>query len=171
VREAKFGEGDYSKTEDAIRSLLAERDASLPKAVHLADHTPTYQATPESYLGTDRLDRYGGSAIKAGRMAKYTLPFVLDQNQFAYGGYWNVGTQRIVAGEDAQLALHFRARKVHLVLGGKGSVAVFLNGKYLRRVQVTEDRLYTLLDQGHDGGGRLDLHFTPGVSAYAFTFG
>ena len=48
---------------------------------------------------------------------------------------------------------------------------VFLNGKLLRRVQVTEDRLYTLLDQGHDGDGRLDLHFTPGVSAYAFTFG
>ena len=55
--------------------------------------------------------------------------------------------------------------------GGKGSVEVFLNGKFLRRVQVTEDRLYTLLDQGHDGDGRLDLHFTPGLSAYAFTFG
>jgi Thioredoxin like C-terminal domain len=50
-------------------------------------------------------------------------------------------------------------------------VDVFLNGKLLRRVHVTEDRLYTLLDQGHDGDGRLDLHFTPGVSAYAFTFG
>ena len=104
-------------------------------------------------------------------MAKYTLPFALDQNQLAYGGNWNVGLQRIVAGKDAQLALHFYARKVHLVLGGKGSVDVLLNGKLLRRVNVTEDRLYTLLDQGHDGDGRLDLHFTPGVSAYAFTFG
>jgi cytochrome c biogenesis protein CcdA/thiol-disulfide isomerase/thioredoxin len=171
VREAKFGEGDYSKTEDSIRSLLAERDATLPKALHLADHTPTYEATPESYLGTDRLDRYEGSPIKAGKMAKYTLPFVLDQSNLAYGGYWNIGPQRIVAGKNAVIALHFVARRVHLVLGGRGSVRVFLNGKFLRRVAVTQDRLYTLVDQGRDADGRIDLHFTPGVSAYAFTFG
>ncbi len=60
---------------------------------------------------------------------------------------------------------------MHLVLGGKGSVDVFLNGKLVRRVQVTQDRLYTLVDQGHDADGRVNLHFTPGVSAYAFTFG
>ncbi len=171
VREAKFGEGDYSKTENAIRSLLAERDASLPKALHLADHTPDYSLTPESYLGSDRLDRYAGSPLRAGRMAKYSLPFVLEQSQLAYGGYWNVGAQRIVAGKDAQLRLHFFARKVHLVLGGTGSVQVRLNGKLVRTVHVTQDRLYTLLDQGHAGDGRLDLHFTPGLSAYAFTFG
>ena len=171
VREAKFGEGDYSKTENAIRSLLAERDASLPKALHLADRTPGYAATPETYLGTNRLERYEGSPVKAGKMAKYTLPFVLDQSNLAYGGYWNVGPQRVVAGKGAQLALHFLARRVHLVLGGTGSVDVSLNGKFVKRVHVTQDRLYTLVDQGHDADGRLDLHFTPGVSAYAFTFG
>jgi cytochrome c biogenesis protein CcdA/thiol-disulfide isomerase/thioredoxin len=171
VREAKFGEGEYSKTENAIRSLLAERDASLPQALHLADNTPDYGLTPESYLGTDRLDRYAGSPIRAGRLAKYTLPFVLDQSQLAYGGYWTVGPQRIVAGKDAELRLHFFARKVHLVLGGSGSVQVLLDGKRVHTLHVTQDRLYTLLDQGHPADGRLDLRFTPGVSAYAFTFG
>jgi cytochrome c biogenesis protein CcdA/thiol-disulfide isomerase/thioredoxin len=171
IREAKFGEGDYSKTENTIRSLLAERDASLPKALHLADHTPAYGTTPESYLGTDRLERYEGSPIRAGRMAKYTLPFVLDQSQLAYGGYWNVGPQRIVAGTAAELRLHFFARTVHLVLGGTGSVRVLLNGKLVRTVHVAQDRLYTLVDQDHDGDGQLDLRFTPGLSAYAFTFG
>jgi cytochrome c biogenesis protein CcdA/thiol-disulfide isomerase/thioredoxin len=170
VREAKFGEGNYSKTEDAIRSLLAERDASLPKALHLADRTPDYPLTPESYLGTDRLASYAGSPIRTG-MAKYTLPFSLDQSQLAYGGYWDVQSQRIVAGRDARLALHFYARKVHLVLGGTGFVDVLLNGKPGRRVHVTQDRLYTLLDQGSDKDGRLELRFTPGVAAYAFTFG
>ena len=170
VREAKFGEGEYSKTENAIRSLLAERDKSLPKAVHMADHTPDYPLTPESYLGTDRLDRYAGSPIKKG-MAKYTLPFVIDQSQLAYGGYWDVGSQRIVAGRDAQLRLHFFARKVHLVLGGTGYVDVFLNDKHVRRVHVTQDRLYTLLDQGTARDGKLALRFTPGLAAYAFTFG
>ena len=171
MREAKFGEGDYSKTENAIRSLLAERDASLPKALHLTDHTPDYASTPESYLGTNRLDRYEGSPIKAGKLAKYTLPFVLDQSNLAYGGYWNVGPQRVVAGKNAVLALHFLARRVHLVLGGTGYVDVYLNGKLSKRVHVTQDRLYTLVDQGTDKDGRIDLHFTPGVSAYAFTFG
>jgi cytochrome c biogenesis protein CcdA/thiol-disulfide isomerase/thioredoxin len=171
VREAKFGEGDYSKTENAIRALLAERDASLPKALHLADHTPDYGTTPESYLGSDRLERYEGSPIRADRLAKYTLPFVLDQSQLAYGGYWKVEQQRIVAGKDAQLRLHFFARKVHLVLGGTGTVQVLLNGKLVHTVRVTQDRLYTLLDQGHDRDGQLDLHFTRGLSAYAFTFG
>ena len=171
VREAKFGEGKYTETENAIRSLLAERDASLPKAAHLADHTPTYAATPESYLGTDRLDRYQGSPIKKNKLAKYTLPFVLDQSQLAYGGYWKVEGQRIIAGKDARLRLHFFARKVHLVLGGTGYVDVLLNGKFLRRVHVTKPQLYTLLDQGRDRGGQLELRFTPGLSAYAFTFG
>jgi cytochrome c biogenesis protein CcdA/peroxiredoxin len=170
VREAKFGEGEYSKTEDAIRSLLAERDASLPKPVHLGDDTPAYPLTPESYLGTNRLDRYAGSPIKKG-LAKYELPFVIEQSQLAYGGYWDVQDERIVAGKDARLALHFYARKVHLVLGGTGYVDVFLNGKHVRRVHVTEDRLYTLLDQGKAKDGRLDLRFTPGLAAYAFTFG
>src|SRR5262249_22418443 len=160
-REAKCGEGDYSKTEDAIRSLLAERDASLPKALHLADRTPDYPLTPESYLGTDRLESYAGSPLRKG-MAKYTLPFVLDQTQLAYGGYWDVQGQRIVAGRNARLALHFYARKVHLVLGGTGYVDVYLNGKRQRRAHVTQDRLYTLLDQGTDRDGRLDLRFTPG---------
>jgi cytochrome c biogenesis protein CcdA/thiol-disulfide isomerase/thioredoxin len=171
VREAKFGEGEYSKTEDAIRSLLAERDATLPKALHMADHTPDYPATPETYLGSNRLERYEGSPLRTGRMAKYTLPFVLDQSQLAYGGYWDVEDQQIVAGKNAQLRLHFYARKVHLVLGGTGYVDVSLNGKHLRRVHVTQDRLYTLLDQGSDKDGRLDLRFTPGLSGYAFTFG
>ncbi len=129
VREAKFGEGDYSKTENAIRSLLVERDANLPKAVHLADHTPAYALTPESYLGSDRLERYEGSPIKAGRIAKYTLPFTLDQSNLAYGGYWKVDPQQIVAGKGATLRLHFFARKVHLVLTGTGYLDVLLNGK------------------------------------------
>ncbi len=171
MREAHFGEGKYSDTEKHIRALLAERTATLPKALDLADHTPTYALTPESYLGSLRLDRYAGSPLRPGRMSQYELPFVLPQSQLAYGGYWNVDPERIVAGRNARLAFHFYARKVHLVLGGRGTVDVYLGGKKLKRVTVTEDRLYTLVDQGRDADGRLDLRFTPGISAYAFTFG
>jgi cytochrome c biogenesis protein CcdA/thiol-disulfide isomerase/thioredoxin len=171
VREAKFGEGGYSETEDAIRRLLAERDTSLPSAVEMADHTPDYPLTPESYLGLARLDRYAGSPLKPNVMAHYRLPFVLPRDQLAYGGDWKVEDERIVAGTGARLALRFHARKVFLVLGGRGSVDVSLNGRSLRRVRVTTDRLYTLLDGQRVADGRLDLRFTPGLSAYAFTFG
>ena len=137
----------------------------------MADHTRTTGSTPESYLGWKRLDRYAGSPIGAGRMNKYELPFLLPESNLAYGGYWRVEGERIVAGQDARLDFHFFARKVHLVLGGHGAVDVLLNGKKVKRVQVTDDRLYTLVDQGHPADGRLDLRFTPGLSAYAFTFG
>ena len=34
-----------------------------------------------------------------------------------------------------------------------------------------DDRLYTLVDRSKLGDHLLELHFTPGVAAYAFTFG
>jgi hypothetical protein len=36
---------------------------------------------------------------------------------------------------------------------------------------VNGSRLYTLVSQRKIRDGKLDLYFTPGVSAYAFTFG
>jgi hypothetical protein len=36
---------------------------------------------------------------------------------------------------------------------------------------VRQDRLYTLVNDKHVTDGELDLMFTPGVQAYAFTFG
>jgi hypothetical protein len=60
---------------------------------------------------------------------------------------------------------------VHLVLGGHGSVAVRLNGKVERTVRIDGNRLYTLVTQSRAQDGLLELRFTPGLSAYAFTFG
>src|SRR5207245_4002697 len=171
VRHAHFGEGEYDKTESLIRTLLAERSVRLPRALNLVDRTPTGLITPESYLGYERLANYAGSPIKQDEPASYRLPLVLGLNQLAYGGSWRVELQQIVAGRGAALRLHFQARKVHLVLGGRGTVTVILNGKPLRTVAVTEDRLYTLISLPRIEEGRLELRFTPGVEGYAFTFG
>ena len=46
-----------------------------------------------------------------------------------------------------------------------------LNGHRLRDVHVTRDALYTLATQSQARDGLLELSFTPGLSAYAFTFG
>ena len=101
----------------------------------------------------------------------YHYPATLARDHFAYDGRWTVESERIVAGDGARLRLHFHARQVNLVLGGKGLVAVMVDGRAKGAVHVNGDRLYTLVSSRLIRDGVLDLAFTPGVQAYAFTFG
>ena len=79
--------------------------------------------------------------------------------------------QLIVAGPKAALSLHYHARDVYLVLGGRGSVTVSFKGQPARTVPVGAYKLYTLRSSGTIADGLLRLTFSPGVQAYAFTFG
>lgn len=103
--------------------------------------------------------------------AEYRLPAGLPTHTVAYGGTWRVERERIVAGPEGRLRLAFRARDVHLVLGGRGTVGVLLDGRRTRAVQVDGDRLYTLLRLDRPREGLLELRSSPDVEAYAFTFG
>jgi cytochrome c biogenesis protein CcdA/thiol-disulfide isomerase/thioredoxin len=170
VRYAHFGEGSYDVTERNIRQLLGERPAA-PVSARLRDTTPSGPLTPESYLGFERLERFVGSKLYPNKLARYELPKALGLNDLAYGGYWRVEKQRIVAGRDARLRLRFYAHNVYLVLGGKGRVQVLVDSKPLRTVTVTADKLYTLVAGDKLRDAVLELRFTPGVEAYAFTFG
>jgi cytochrome c biogenesis protein CcdA/thiol-disulfide isomerase/thioredoxin len=167
VRHVHFGEGEYEQTEALIRRLLGQPG---PKARAVADATPQELLTPETYLGYDRMDRYAGSSVRQDEPATYELPASLPQNAFAYGGRWRVEGERAVAAKNARLRLHFHARDVYLVLGGRGRVDVLVDGKRARRVDVDSYRLYTLRS-GPPADAQLELRFTPGVQAYAFTFG
>jgi len=159
VRYAHFGEGKYNVTEESIRSLLGEK-LGAPASSRLRDLTPAGQLTPESYLGSERLARYAGSPLRDGTVGDYSFPGRLGPNELAYSGRLRLDSQRIVAVRDARLRLQFHAAKVFLVLGGKGTVQVLVDGKPERTVLVTQDR-----------HGLLELRFSPGVEAYAFTFG
>ncbi len=169
VRYAHFGEGDYDVTEKNIRLLLGDKPGA-PSSSALRDLTPTGPLTPESYLGSERIARYAGSPLRPG-VSVYTFPPSLGPNQLAYSGRMRLDPQRIVAVSNARLRLRFLARNVYLVLGGKGTVQVLVDGKPERTVRVTQDRLYTLVDGTKTREGLLELRFSPGVSAYAFTFG
>jgi len=175
VRYAHFGEGEYERTEAVIRTLLAEKTLPKPVSASIRDQTPKEIITPETYLGSARLDRFVGSPVVEGREASYKIPAAVPQNDIAYGGRWTVEKERIVAGDGARLRLAFHARKVFLVLGTNGgakSVQVRLDGHQIRTVRVPEDRLYTLVELGGKAGDHtLDLSFAPGTEAYAFTFG
>jgi cytochrome c biogenesis protein CcdA/thiol-disulfide isomerase/thioredoxin len=170
VREIKKGEGDYDGTERAIRSLLGGSGTAALAAVK--DRTPRHLTTPESYLGWLRLARYAGSRITPDRQARYRFPRVLPLNDLAYAGRWRVERERIVAGRGARLRLHFLAQNVFLVLGGRGRLQVLVGGRAVRTIRVSGlSRLYTLLRYPELREGALELRFTPGISAYAFTFG
>jgi cytochrome c biogenesis protein CcdA/thiol-disulfide isomerase/thioredoxin len=172
IRYVHFGEGEYDTTEARIRTLLGEQSGMLPVANELSDPTPKALTTPESYLGYQRLARFSEKTITPDRFATYRFPDrKLDLNELSYAGRWRVESEDIVAGPNARLRLSFVARKVHLVLGGRGSVRVLVDGRPLRTVQVKGSRLYTLVRMPELRNGLLELRFTPGVRGYAFTFG
>jgi len=172
LRYYHFGEGAYDTTEARIRTLLGENAGMTPVANRLSDNTPNGPLTPETYLGYQRLARFAQRSIEPDTFAEYRFPKGdLQQSELAYDGRWKVTGEEIVAGLGARLRLSFTARKVFLVLGGKGNVRVLLDGKERRVVRVNGSRLYTLLSLPELREGLLELRFDPGVRGYAFTFG
>jgi cytochrome c biogenesis protein CcdA/thiol-disulfide isomerase/thioredoxin len=178
VRETHFGEGDYGKSESAIRSLLAERGAKIsaararPKGI-----TPVgLQATPETYVGAARARGFVGTAPTPGTKT-YKLPGSAPPlNGFALGGTWKIGDEPATAQAGATLTATVQARFVYLVLSPPsaarpGAVNVSVDGKPPRRITVDTQRLYTLASFTTSGRHGLRLTFSPGTSAYAFTFG
>jgi cytochrome c biogenesis protein CcdA/thiol-disulfide isomerase/thioredoxin len=168
VRHTHFGEGEYDKTESLIRRLLDVKGAT---ARTVADATPDELLTPETYLGSLRIDRYVGTRIRNGRSAAYTPAADVPQNELTYGGTWRVEPEKIVAGQDAILRLHFHAKNVYVVLGGRGAVRALSNGRPLKTIKVDAYRLYTVRASRKLADATLELRFSPGVQGYSFTFG
>jgi cytochrome c biogenesis protein CcdA/thiol-disulfide isomerase/thioredoxin len=175
LRYAHFGEGGYEESERVLRRLLAEDPDAELVSEGIADETPSGEQTPETYLGYQRLDRFVGSELVPDREAEYAIPEYVPLHGVAYGGRWTVEDERIVAGEGARLRLPFHARDVFLVLGasdGPGTVEVSVDGERVGTVAVTVHDLYTLARiPGEKRDHVLDLRFSPGTEAYAFTFG
>jgi thiol-disulfide isomerase/thioredoxin len=171
IRSQHYGEGSYRETEGWIRRLLGEKVRVTPTTV--ADTTPNQETTPESYLGYARLDRFAGRTIAFDQEATYRFPQrSLYGDELAYAGRWKVEPSRIVAGRDARLRLSFQAKDIFLVLAGTGRLGVYVNGRSVRTVEVAgTPRLYTLVRYPRLANALLELRFSPGLEAYAFTFG
>ena len=167
LRYAHFGEGAYDTTESHIRTLLADRRGRLPGRVRISDPTPNAVYTPETYLGYEHL-----RGVAQDREVSYRFPRQpLAPNDLAYGGRIRVERQRIVTGRGARVRLRFKAKDVFLVLSGNGRVQVLVDGRRRGTVRVKGPRLYTLLRRGEARDSLLELRVTPGLGAYAFTFG
>jgi cytochrome c biogenesis protein CcdA/thiol-disulfide isomerase/thioredoxin len=176
VRYASFGEGDYDKTEAAIRSLLAEAGAHpTAKAAPKGAITPSQQATPETYLGSERAQGIQPAPQPGTHAYEAIRPADLALNQFTLGGTWDVGAQKATAGPGATLTAHVQAKDVYLVLSppahGPGRVLVRVDGGPERTVVVRTQRLYTLAALARNGEHTIALRLAPGTAGYAFTFG
>jgi cytochrome c biogenesis protein CcdA/thiol-disulfide isomerase/thioredoxin len=187
VRYAAFGEGDYDKTETAIRALLAEAGARVggrgrPTGVVV----PSHEATPETYLGTERAE--GWLHPPRAGVHDYGGPVTgeLALNEFAYSGSWKIGAQPAEALSNAAIDLEFQAKDVYLVLSSPGEaprpVEVLLDGRPIPAseagadvhggaVTVRRQRLYSLVALHGDERHHLTLRFAPHVSGFSFTFG
>ena len=190
IRFAHFGEGDYDQTEDAIRSLLAERGSIGSRApkVHAETADPGLR-TPETYLGAARAQGWtngpGGTLNVGSRDYGHRPEEPPPPNGFRYSGSWDVTDERATSVDVAGIDLTFTAGKVFLVLGSPGrdrDVGVLLDGKPISASQAGDDvadatltvgpqRLYELVDLRRAGTHTLTLEFAPGIDGYAFTFG
>lgn len=190
IRRTHFGEGEYDQTQKAIETLIKEAgNKVISSTSSLADQTPHTSISPETYLGASRMEYYYPDGSLGLGEKTFSLNTSPSLNSFSLGGVWNIQDEQAIAENNANLAYHFSADKVYLVLvpavqGQASAVKVYLDAKLIDPLSagsdvkngilsVDADRLYNLVDlRGKTGDHLLHLEFdTPGTKVYAFTFG
>jgi cytochrome c biogenesis protein CcdA/thiol-disulfide isomerase/thioredoxin len=187
VRYATFGEGDYTRTEAAIRALLAQAGAKDLGSGAQASHVivPSLETSPETYLGTARAEGWASGPFSGTHT--YTAPSgVIALSQFAYGGTWTIASQQALAGNNATITANVQGKHVYIVLSppahGVGHVGVLINGHvptaadagsdvHDGSITVNSQRLYNIVSEPKDEDETIRLSFSPGTSGYSFTFG
>lgn len=175
VRHIKFGEGDYQVTEKLIRQLLtdARPGVQLPAATELADDTPVVaDITRETYLGSTKRVNFAGTETYTSGDKSFQFPENQGGDSFALSGQWTLTSQHITpTSGSGRIKLNYRAKEVRMVLSGKGTVTVELNGQ-TKTIEVDgTPNSYRLLATQQVQGGSLTATVSPGVEAFSFTFG
>lgn len=178
VRSIKFGEGGYDQTEDQLRELLkaANPSVTLPAPVDgtvKADSVGADGTTPETYLGYSRSANLKGTGMLT---PNKTVAFGLNSSQpddsYSLGGNWVVGTQNVTSTKGSQARLNFNAAKVFHVLSGEGRVTVSIPGVPDKTIKVSgTPNAYQLVDNPSQQRQTMTLTYTPGISAFTFSFG
>jgi len=173
VRQVHYGEGSYDQTEALIRDLLDQKGSNVTPVAAEGAVTPVTMAgtTPETYLGSERANAYANPDLVAGSTHTYEAPTAIPPNGVALDGEWTIGPESITAGDGARLQLRYTANRVFLVLGGEGSIDVTVDGKTARTIDVHGSPTLYTLDKAARADALLTVTASPGVAAYAFTFG
>jgi len=167
-----FGEGEYDVTENTIRTLLGiSGDVGINNGQDL-----TGVQSPEMYFGTEReqyLSPYQQPSLVS---ADYSLPSILDLNQFALGGRWKFLSDRANLSEGSgEIKLHFSSGKLFMVaesLNNPVTLNITVDGQPQPDVVVGPSQLYTLFDSEKYTDHVVDIKISgPGFDAFTFTFG
>jgi thiol-disulfide isomerase/thioredoxin len=199
VRHHHFGEGSYPQSEMAIQRLLMEAGVGGigddlvsvdARGLEAAADWASLKS-PENYVGYDRTENFaspGGAVLDKPRM--YERPAMLRLNEWALSGDWTVKKETAVLNKpNGGIAYRFHARDLHLVMGPAAPgtsvrFRVLIDGQPPGAAHgidvdeqgngtVTEQRLYGLIRQPKPIADRqFEIEFlSPGVEAFAFTFG
>ncbi|HYE39549.1 MAG TPA: redoxin family protein, partial [Ramlibacter sp.] len=198
LRHHVAGEHDYERSEQMLRTLLAEAGQATASTAPVRPEARGTQAAPdlaslrsgETYVGYERATGFSGTRIQQDHDALYTPAMQLRTGRWTLGGQWRVeGERAVLTGPQGRIVHRFHARDLHMVLGpapdGKPvRFRVLLDGRPAGADHGTDtdanghgvvdrQKLYQLVRQRTPGEPRLfEIEFLdPGAEAYAFTFG
>jgi cytochrome c biogenesis protein CcdA/thiol-disulfide isomerase/thioredoxin len=178
VRSIKFGEGGYAQTENQIRQLLEDANpgVQLPAPVDgtvKADPIGGAGTTPETYLAYSRSTNLRGTGkLTPGKTVAFGLNSAQPDDTYSLGGNWAVGTQNVTSTNGSQARLNYNAAKVYHVLSGQGTVTVSIPGEPDRTIKVSgTPNAYQLVDKPDQQRRTMTVTYSPGLSAFTFSFG
>ncbi len=187
VRYIHFGEGKYEETEKTIQDLLKEAGKNIDSPLQkMDDQTPKSQNSPETYLGSKRMQYLVPNGKVETGSYRFTLSKNIPVNYFSFGGEWDVMSEYSSSRKGSVIEHNFQASKVFLVMrptdNKSKKVKVFLDGKLVTSgsgkdvingiVTVDSDRLYELINLESWGNHTLRLEFQDAeTEVFAFTFG
>jgi len=201
IRYDHIGEGGYAETENAIKSLLAERSnqqgleiSNLNQTKLIVPSAPSVDfnqiKSPELYFGYQYARAQLGNiqGFNPEKTVNYTIPGSnLESNVIYLQGLWKNNPDSMeLAGSNGKIMLAYSAKSINIVAGGKGEAIVKEDGKGNQtnntfkgndvdaegRLTVDGQRLYNIADHTNYGNHQIEIAARgPGFKVYTFTFG
>ncbi len=201
IRYDHIGEGGYVETENAIRTLLAERTGQQSISSTSVNQTnlsiPESQSvdfnqikTPELYFGYQyaRSQLGNNEGFDPEKIVNYTLPSSkLKPNVIYLEGEWknNADSMELI-GDEGKIILDYSAKSINIVAGGQGKITVMEFGKDNQtrnpysgndlnsegKLTIDGQRLYNIGSHQGYGNHQIAIDISgPGFRIYTFTFG
>jgi thiol-disulfide isomerase/thioredoxin len=197
VRDHRFGEGEYERSEQIVQRLLGEAGVGdvgngASPVEGRGPEAPADWAnlrSQENYVGYDRTEGFASPGGARLDRHVFSAPSHLALNHWALAGEWTMGRQATVLNRpNGRIAYRFHARDLHLVMGpprqGTVRFRVSIDGQPPGAAHgvdvdergngtVVEPRLYQLIRQPAPIADRVfEIEFIDaGVETLSFTFG
>ena len=194
-----IGEGAYDETEAQIQALLKERMERVGEAGSVAGGMANPASvigiefgkvgSPETYFGAARNEFLGNGPVNSAGPYSFTVSTSISPNKLYLGGDWNMDKEFAESkSAGAEIVYKYNAKNVYLVASSDAGVKIKIlrDGKPLGAeagadvvregsdtvVNVKESRLYKLIEGADYGTHTIEIIIeTPGLKAFAFTFG